>query len=528
MIGQKASRPQERDALGHRQRGCCLRRIGRWLRALDVRRHVAERRAVEALLADLLYLSADAIIMIDGEQRIRRFNRGAEAVFGYRADEIIDQPLDRLIPDRFVEAHHQHVHAFAESSEVARLMAERRIITGLRKNGQEFPAEASITKMTVGAHLYFAVILRDITARKRAEEKLRQSEERFRRVFAYSNDAIFVADAAGHIIDVNPKGCQMFGYSPEEFCQLMLRDLHPADADRFDVFARNVVQHGVGWTDELVCLTRSGEEIPTEVSASVVDFEDRRLIIAIVRDITARKELERMKDDFVSNVSHELRTPIASIRLIPLLIGRDPLRRDLYLKRLTRETERLARIVDDLLNLSRIDQGRLEVKRAAVDLNRLVTEYVSDRQPLARSRELVLSTDLEPDLPPVCGDEGLLGQALSILLTNAINYTPPGGDVTVSTRLDRDHEPPLVGVRVTDTGHGIEPGESGRLFDRFYRGHAGQMAGMPGTGLGLAIAREIADRHDGYIEVASDGIGQGASFTLWLPLEEAESGVSPA
>jgi signal transduction histidine kinase len=252
--------------------------------------------------------------------------------------------------------------------------------------------------------------------------------------------------------------------------------------------------------------------------------------VCSLRDISALKEAERMKDAFVSNVSHELRTPISSLKLYHgLLKTALPHKRDEYLVTLRRETNRLERIIEDLLRLSRLDQGRVALKLAPVDLNALADQYVADRAPLAEERGLSLSLDQAPDLPPVHADEGMLGQTLSVLLTNALNYTPVGGRVVVSTWVCQREGEACTGFSVSDTGPGIPPEEQSRLFQRFFRGAAGRESGQPGTGLGLAIAKEIVTRHHGWIEVVSEGVpGEGATFSVWLPVESQLSEDSDA
>ena len=228
--------------------------------------------------------------------------------------------------------------------------------------------------------------------------------------------------------------------------------------------------------------------------------------------------LTRLKDDFVSNVSHELRTPITSLKLRHYLIAAQPEKADEHLRVVGREIERLEHIIEDLLFLSRLDQDRVALNLETVRLADLIRQYVSDRALLAEIRGLSLQIEENTrELPLVEADRRLLGQALSILLTNAFNYTPSGGKVTVSTH-SKSNDETLVGFTVRDTGVGISPDEQPRLFERFFRGHAGQASGQPGTGLGLCIAREIVERHRGHIEVFSTGIpGEGAAFTIWLP-----------
>jgi len=241
-------------------------------------------------------------------------------------------------------------------------------------------------------------------------------------------------------------------------------------------------------------------------------------------------ELSKLKDEFVSNVSHELRTPISSIKLHHHLLKAKPANKDVYIERLERETSRLEVLIENLLLLSRLDQGRAELELTRVDLNRLVQQYSEDRDLLAHSRGLVLTVKLAPDLPPVKADERMLGEVLSILLTNALNYTPEGGLVTVGTAIRGQDGESRAGFLVRDTGPGIPDTERPHLFERFFRGSAARTSGTPGTGLGLSIAHEIIERHGGSIEVESKGLpGEGTTFYVWLPtLAEAIAQETPA
>jgi signal transduction histidine kinase len=233
------------------------------------------------------------------------------------------------------------------------------------------------------------------------------------------------------------------------------------------------------------------------------------------------RALSRVKDEFVSNVSHELRTPITNIRLHHELLSRMSDAYADFMPALQRETERLSQIIEDLLRLSRLEQGQVKLNIQPVNFNDFAANFVIDRTALAENMGLKLCFDGASDLPYTDGDSGLLGQVLSILLTNAMNYTPSGGEVTVSTRTEIKEDTEWVGFAVSDTGPGITPDEQTRLFERFFRGQAGRQTGTPGTGLGLAIVKDIVSRHNGRIEVKSEGIpGKGAQFIIWLPAKQ--------
>jgi PAS domain S-box-containing protein len=233
--------------------------------------------------------------------------------------------------------------------------------------------------------------------------------------------------------------------------------------------------------------------------------------------------LSRAKDEFVSNVSHELRTPISSMKLYLGMLEKVPERVDRYLGTLLREASRLERTIEDLLSLSRIDQERITFEREAVDLNDLAREIVADRLLLAEAKSQNLRLGELADGVEIIGDPTLLGQVLSILLTNAIAYTPAGGTIQVATQIAEHDEQPWAGIYVQDNGPGVAPEEQARLFERFYRGQIGLDSGIQGTGLGLAIASEIVRRHQGRLEVESDGVfGRGTTFCIWLPARVSE------
>ncbi|MBN1565347.1 MAG: PAS domain-containing sensor histidine kinase [Anaerolineae bacterium] len=239
----------------------------------------------------------------------------------------------------------------------------------------------------------------------------------------------------------------------------------------------------------------------------------------------AYEELQRLnhaQDEFVSNVSHELRTPITSLKLRHYLLERHPNQLAEHLAVMERETQRLEHTIEGLLMLSRLEQDRVTLEFNPVDLNALAEVYVMDRTPIARENGLLLHLCCQAELPLVLADDGLLSQVINIILTNAINYTPSGESITVSTRTRELDNQLWVGLSISDTGRGITAEEQAHLYDRFFRGKAARESRAPGTGLGLAIAKKIVAEHAGELEVYSQGIpGEGATFTVWLKTNRA-------
>jgi signal transduction histidine kinase len=189
-----------------------------------------------------------------------------------------------------------------------------------------------------------------------------------------------------------------------------------------------------------------------------------------------------------------------------------------YLETLLRESERLAHLIDDLLDLSRLEAGATPFSPRPVDVNQLLQALVNDRMALAAKRSLTLSIEVDPQLPPAMGDERLLAQVFTNLLTNAMNYTPGGGKIRMRTRRRKGSDGDWVTAEVQDTGPGIPPEEQPLLFRRFFRGRSSHVSGVSGTGLGLAICKEIAELHGGRITLESQTRpGEGAIFTVWVP-----------
>jgi PAS domain S-box-containing protein len=359
-----------------------------------------------------------------------------------------------------------------------------------------------------------------------ATAEVRHAKDRLETILNSSPDAILLLTPEGKIETANPAFYTLFGFDVDElFGRTPSFLVSPGDEESLGDYLAETVATGKTIRIDGQAMRKDESVFDAEVLLSPAKNEKVLGVVCSIRDITPLKEVERMKDAFVSNVSHELRTPITGLKLNHHLLGVDPENQEVYYGRLGREIDRLNMLIEDLLRLSRLDQGRVGLNLAPTDLNSVAAQYVGDRAPLAESRGLTLVHEAQSDMPEVECDSGLLGQVLSVLLTNAINYTPSGGAITVRTLLKRDKAFDWAGISVSDTGPGIDPDDLSHLFERFFRGKIGRESGAAGTGLGLAIAREIIERHKGRIEVASEGVpGKGAAFTLWLPAPSQEEG----
>ncbi|MEW6567002.1 MAG: GAF domain-containing protein [Chloroflexota bacterium] len=256
-----------------------------------------------------------------------------------------------------------------------------------------------------------------------------------------------------------------------------------------------------------------------QVRRNVEDLEARvqERTALLEEALEQAKSADRTKAQFVADVSHELRTPLTNIGLyLDLLeMGRED-RRGEYISILRREIERLGALIEQLLAISEYDADQVELKKEPTDINTLIRVLVGDRARLIGGRSLQLVVEAAPDLPRVPADPQQLMRVMTNLLTNATNYTPPGGTITLETGQRTAEGKTWVSFSVADTGPGIPEDERPRVFDRFFRGIVGRASGLPGTGLGLAICKEIVERHGGQIVLASGG-GKGTKVTVWLP-----------
>jgi PAS domain S-box-containing protein len=363
----------------------------------------------------------------------------------------------------------------------------------------------------------------DISTQKQLEAALRTERDRLGIILRNVGDAVVVTDPGGMIEFVNPTWEHLNGYISQEAlgknANLVKSGEHDSD---FYFQMWGTILAGWVWRGEVINRRKDGSTYEAALTITPVKDEGGQIInfVGVQHDISMLKELDRLKSQFVSDVSHELRTPLTNIRLYLDLLSQTEYdqRAEGYMETLSRESERLSSLIEDLLSLSRLEADTVSLTKEPVDLNHMLGDLVHDRERLASQYGLDLRLECEAKLPQIVGDGLLLSQLFTNLLSNALNYTPEGGVITIRTRSQSSKESTWVVVDVEDTGYGIPPMEQSLIFRRFFRGQASKPSMVPGTGLGLAICKEITERHGGKIMVESDGIpGHGSHFTVWLP-----------
>ncbi|HEX6694243.1 MAG TPA: ATP-binding protein [Longimicrobiales bacterium] len=524
-------------------------------------------RASDAIIA----ISADAIITIDEAQNIIRFNRGAEEIFGYTPDEILGRSIDLLIPHRFRAAHPEQVRGFAESPVIARRMGERRQISGLRRNGEEFPAEASISKTRLGNRWIFTVALRDVTDRMRVEQAQRflaqatavlsgslDTAHNLQAVASYavpllgdwcvvflSNGTQGVRRAAA--VHADPRAAEDMqrllelpfgGHADhplmvsltsgeplfiEDFTSDVMRawSEHAAHARILERLApRSVIaapMRARGRTIGVLCFFRGGTgrvhdqddlELATEIARrAALALDNARLYAEAQAAVLAR-------DDVLAIVSHDLGNPLAAIRLASTVLNKLLTRRGAQpdalqqVENIRASVAHMDRLIRDLLDVKRIEAGFLALEKERVRIPALLAEVSESYAPIAAARSIELRTDGVVDDVLLADRERLL-QVFSNLVGNALKFTPPGGHIILAAARNGQ----TVRFTIADTGPGIPAENLPHVFDRFWQA---RRTGRHGIGLGLAIVKGIVDAHGGSIHIASE-LGAGTTFTVELP-----------
>lgn len=540
------------------------------------------RRSIHALLgrlhaseqqhAGIVAIAIDAIITIDESQHIVLFNKGAEQIFGWEVADIVGKPLHVLLPPRHHGAHTAHVQRFGDGPSVARHMGERQEIRGVRRDGTEFPAEASISKLDVGGRRLFTVVLRDVSERHRRQEDEHflatagatlsasldyestlisavnlpvphladccildvQEDGRWRRVASVHEDAArtrslraFSDATTGESDWPFPVASVFSGGRP------MIRDglqpgwEHSSTADpgvRSRLAEIGVTRYECvplearGHTRGVLTLLGTGATRPDEALRHVVAMSVAKLIALAIDNAALYRSARlatRTRDEIMSVVSHDLRNPLSAITMCASVLRTDstmtPKERGELVDAIMQAADMMGRLIRDLLDVSTIESGHLRVDRAPHAPAPLALQAVEMFRKPAAEGQVAIRTMLSPALSPIDVDETRFVQVLANLLDNAVKFTSAGGSIT----LHGEEQDGRAVFTVRDTGAGIPPTQLPNVFDRHW--HDKRTARRGGTGLGLAIARGIVEAHGGRIWVEST-LGSGTAFSFTIPL----------
>jgi PAS domain S-box-containing protein len=377
----------------------------------------------------------------------------------------------------------------------------------------------------------------DIDDRKRAEAALVESESRFRTLADNMAQLAWMADAGGKLFWLNEQWTAYTGLSVADTIAGGWRTVHhPEHADRVLAKLSRAMRAGESWEDLFPLRDRHGEfrwflsrAVPLrDGSGQVYRWFGTATDITVQREAeNALREMDRRKDEFLAILAHELRNPLAPLRNAVEILrynGVEPARAEWARDVMMRQIAHMTRLVDDLIDVSRVTRGTIELKREQTDVATVVQRAIETSRPLIDAAGLALEVAV-PDVPvAVQGDPARLIQAIANLLNNAARYTPHGGHVRIAATADDAH----ARIVVSDDGIGIAPDLLGRIFEMFTQGS--ESRGQGGLGIGLTLARSIVFMHGGTLVAASDGPGRGSAFTIELPRAAGEStaaGIAP-
>jgi PAS domain S-box-containing protein len=500
--------------------------------------NITERRRAEQALRvseqnfRALFESSSQGVMLHDEDQFVRVNEAAARIFGCRPEDLVGKhPRDLSAP----------VQPDGESSETA---AARHIGDCMRDgqarfewvsrrvDGSDVPLDVVLTRICIGGKDIIQAMVTDISRRKRTEEELRRSEEKFKQLYSMAPLGIGQVEMDGRFVHVNAALAQMVGYTPDEVCALSYWDLTPKEYEQAELEVLEQIRRtGRFGPHEKEYIHKAGHRVPVVLNGMLVQSTDgRQQLWGIIEDITARKraeielrnalererELSQLKSSFVSMVSHEFRTPLGIIQssadiLADYLDQLDPLERRDHLKSIRRNIRRMAGLMEEVLVLGRLDAGRMPFQPVQLDLAALCARIVDEILSATDQRCPVRLGRLgETPLPPLAlADEQLLRHILANLLANAVKYSEPDSPVTLA--VDPDGTDAV--FTVSDRGIGIPESDVDGLFSAFQRGsNVGQ---RPGTGLGLVIVKRCVDLHGGTISLTSRP-GQGTTVTVRL------------
>jgi PAS domain S-box-containing protein len=504
-----------------------------------------------------------AVFLLDPEGVIRSWNRGAGRIMGYTEDEVVGQHFSLFYGPEDLESEKPR-HELDTATSEGRVEDEG---WRIRKDGQRFWANTVITSLRdeTGKVTGFAKVTRDMTARRHAEEELRQSTEIFQLLVSSVRDyAIFMLDPNGNIATWNKGAERIKGYKPEEIIGSHFSRFYSEEdkANRKPERELEIARAEGSVEDEGWRLRKDGTRFWANVVITAV-FDrtgELRGFAKVTRDITDRKEAEetrralleqrearllaeeerrraedsyrasqeanRAKDDFLMTLSHELRTPMTAIlgwsRMLPAMSPDDPMFHEAVMS-IASGAQLQARLIDDILDVSRIVSGKLRLSPETIEVARVIMNSAEAVAAPAQAKEITITMSLPPTLGVIFADPTRIQQIIWNLLTNAVKFTPRGGKVDVSARRTAS----TVQVSVTDSGEGIDTEFLPHIFEPFRQAESPQTRVHGGLGLGLSIVRYIAEAHGGSVSAESEGRGKGSTFTVTLPVRSVTAGTGP-
>jgi len=467
-----------------------------------------------------------AIFILDPAGNVMSWNRGAQLIKGYTPDEIVGRHFSRFYPLAAIERGWPD-HELSVARSEGRFEDEG---WRVRRDGSTFWAHVIITALRddAGTLIGFGKITHDLTERRREQESLRQSEERFRLLVDGVKDyGIFMLDPDGRIISWNAGAERIKGYGAIEIIGRHFSVFYPPEliAAEWPAHELRIARTEGRYEEEAWRVRKDGSRFWASVVISAVYDRSGELrgFAKITRDLTQRQRMQQLQEasrqmsEFVAMLAHELRNPLAPIRnamQVMSLRGLEDPQLEWCRTVVDRQVALLGHLVDDLLDVNRITTGKIQLKREPVPISLVIERALESSSPLIQERKHRVEVSLPEEPLVVQGDSTRLSQVFLNLLNNAAKYTPENGLIQISGKAEGQHAV----IRVRDNGLGIAPELLPKVFDLFVQGSRSLDRAEGGLGIGLALVREIVRLHGGSVSVSSAGVQQGSEFTVKLPL----------
>lgn len=475
----------------------------------------------EARMRAIVETVLDGIITISEWGIIETVNPAVTRMFGYTEEEMVGQNVKMLMPNPYKDEHDGYLKHHRDTDE-KKVIGIGRQVEGQRKDGTIFPLDLAVNEMNVGGIRMFTGVVRDISERVDAENKRKDIESRNKAILDTVVDGIITIDKLGIIETVNPATLNIFGYSQIEMVGQNIKMLMPNPyKDEHDGYLKHHNETGekrvIGIGREVEGQRKDGSTFPLELTVSEMIINGEKHFTGIVRDITERKQADKLKEEFISTVSHELRTPLTSIRgSIGLLTGglagefSDKAKQLLSIAH--NNTERLLMLINDILDLSKIESGQMDFNFEEMEVLPFLKEAIEANHGYAEQHGVEFILECSVNGAKLQADTNRLMQVMNNLMSNAAKFAPKGDKIKISAA--RHHQ--QIRISVTDHGSGIPKELEGRIFDKFTQADSSDTRQVGGTGLGLNITKAMVEKHNGRISFVSE-LGVGSTFYFDIP-----------